>query len=271
VDNRDWAKLVIVEFLGPFALVFMGVGAIIQTQGGDVVAVALAHGLGIGLMFAAAGHISGGVFNPALTIGLWAARRIDQARAIVYIIAQCLGALAAAGCLTLVYRDVDRNAKGINLGVPSVGHAILNPDFNLSAGNAFVMEIILTFFLMFVFFGVAIDNRTGGRAIAALAIGLTISMGVLAGGAVSGAAMNPARWFGPAVIQGDFSDFWIWILGPIIGAVAAAVLYNDVLLSGTPAGAAPSDRIDPEHPRAVVEGEIRQEVIRSRRSQRRGR
>jgi aquaporin Z len=269
VDNREWAKLIIVEFLGPFALVFMGVGAIIQTQGGDVVAIALAHGLGIGLMIAAVGHISGGLFNPALTIGLWAARRMDQKRAIVYIVAECLGALAAAGCLTLVYRDIDRNA--VNLGVPAVGHGILNPDFNLSAGNALVMEIILTFFLMFVVFGVAIDSRTGGRAIAGLAIGLTITMDVLAGGAVSGAAMNPARWFGPAIVQGDFTDFWIWIVGPIVGAVAAAVLYNDVLLAGTFPGSPASADIDPEHPQAVVEAQVRQEPVRSRRSQRRGR
>ena len=270
MNNREWTKLAIVEFLGPFALTFMGVGAIIQTQGGDIVAIALAHGLGFGLMVAAAGHISGGVFNPALTIGLWAARRLDQTRAIVYIIAQLLGGLAAAGALTLVYRDLDRNA--VNLGVPAVGKAIRDTGFSLSAGNALVMEIILTFFLMFVVFGTAIDSRSGGRAIAGLAIGLTISMDVLAGGAVSGAAMNPARWFGPAVVQGDFADFWIWIVGPIVGAVAAAVIYNDVILAGTPAGAAPSDRVEIEHPRAVVEGEIRQEAVqRSRRSQRRGR
>lgn len=270
MSNREWAKLIIIEFLGPFALVFMGVGAIIQTQAGDIVAIALAHGLAIGLMVAAAGHISGGLFNPALTVGLWAARRIDQTRAIVYIVAQCLGALAGAGCLTLVYRDVDRNA--VNLGVPAVGHSILDPNVSLSAGNAVVMEILLTFFLMFVVFGVAIDNRTGGRAIAGLAIGLTIAMGVLAGASVSGAAMNPARWFGPAIVQGDFSDFWIWIVGPIIGAVAAAVLYNDVLLAGTFAGAPASADIDPERPQAVVEGQVReQQAARSRRSQRRGR
>jgi aquaporin TIP len=270
VTNREWAKLAIVEALGPFALCFMGIGAIIQTQGNDVVAIAFAHGLGIGVLVAAAGHISGGVYNPALTIGLWAARRIDQKRAIVYIVAQCLGALAACGCLVLVYRDVDRNA--VNLGVPAVGHGILDPSFSLSVWNALVMEIILTFFLMFVVFGTAIDNRTGGRAIAALAIGLTITMDILAGGAVSGAAMNPARWFGPAIVQGDFSDFWIWIVGPTVGAVAAAVLYNDVLLAGTTAGAPPADRIDPETPRAVVEGQARQEAVeRSRRAQRRGR
>ncbi len=270
MGNREWAKLLIVEFLGPFALCFMGIGAIIQTQGQDLIVIALAHGLGIGLLVAAAGHISGGVYNPALTIGLLVARRMDQTRAMLYIVAQCLGALAACGALTLVYRDLDRNA--VNLGLPAVGNAVLDPSFSLSSTNAFVMEIILTFFLMFVVFGVAIDNRSGGRAIAALAIGLTITMDILGGGAVSGAAMNPARWFGPAIVQGDFTDFWIWIVGPIIGAVAAAILYNDVLLSGTPAGAAPSDRIDPEHPRAVAEGEIRQDAAaRSRRSQRRTR
>jgi aquaporin Z len=270
VDNREWAKLLIVEFLGTFALVFMGVGAIIQTQGGDLVAIALAHGLGIGLMVAAVGHISGGLFNPALTIGLWAARRIDQTRAIAYIIVQCLGALAAAGALTLVYRDLDRNA--VNLGVPAIGNAVREATFNLSAGNALVMEIILSFFLMFVVFGTAIDSRTGGRAIAGLAIGLTITMDIFGGGAVSGAAMNPARWFGPAVVQNDFADFWIWIVGPVVGAVAAAVLYNDVLLSGTRAGAPPSDRVEIEHPRAGGESEMRQEQLqRSRRSQRRGR
>ena len=255
MDYRKWRKLAIVEFLGPFALVFMGVGAVIQTQGGDLVAVALAHGLAIGLTIAAAGHITGGVFNPALTVGLWAARRMDRTRAAVYIGAQCLGALAAALCLTLVYRAEDRDA--VNLGVPAIGHGILDPTFKLSAGNALVMEIILTFFLMFVVFGVAIDSRTGGRAIAALAIGLTITMDILAGGAVSGAAMNPARWFGPAIVQGDFSDFWIWIVGPIAGAIAAALLYNDVLLAGTTDDAATSERIDPQQPRAVVEGKRR--------------
>ncbi len=272
MDNREWAKLAIVEFLGPFALVFAGAGSIIMTQGQNIVAIALAHGLAIGLMVAAAGHISGGVYNPALTIGLWAARRIERSRALVYIVAQLLGGLAGAAALTLVYLDVDRNRPGVNLGVPAVGRA-LTVDHALSAGNALVMEIILTFFLMFVVFGVAIDSRTGGRAIAGLAIGLTITMDIFAGGAVSGAAMNPARWFGPAVVQGDFSDFWIWIVGPIVGAVIAAVVYNDVLLAGVPAGA-PPERVEPERPRAVVEGEAYAEpaaASRSRRSQRRRR
>ena len=267
MDNREWAKLAIVEFLGPFALCFMGIGAIIQTNinspGGDPVAIALAHGLGIGLILVAAGHITGGYCNPALTIGLVVARRLDRQQAIVCIVAQLLGGAAGAGVLTFVYRDIERNA--VNLGVPAIG-------VNHNAVNALIMEIVLTFFLMFVVFGVAIDHRTGARTIAGLAIGLAVTMGILAGSWVSGATMNPARAFGPELIQQDFADFWIWYLGPIIGAVAAAVVYNDVLLGRVLAAAPPSERTDVERPRAVVEGEAGAEaapVARSRRAQRR--
>jgi aquaporin Z len=270
VEERNWTKLFIVEFLGPFALVFAGVGAIIQTQGGNLLVIALAHGLAIGLMISAVGHISGGAFNPAVTLGLLAARRIDGARAIVYIIAQLLGAVAGAAMLTLIYPDLGdlgRNTGGINLGVPAIG-----PDFGL--GSGILMEIVLTFFLMFVIFGVAIDHRSG-RAISGLAIGLTITLDILAGGVVSGAVMNPARAFGPALIQQDFTDQWVYWLGPIIGAIIAALLYNNVLLADVPAGAAPSERIDPEHARAA--GHHAEPVAtatppaeRSRRSRRRG-
>ena len=231
----------LVEALGAFALCFMGIGAIILTQGQDIVAIALAHGLAIGLLVAAAGHISGGHFNPAVTLGMLVTGRISIQPAIAYIAAQLIGAVLGAGALTLTYLDVDRNK--VDLGLPVVGTSIsADPVQQLSAGNAVAMEAILTFFLMFVIFGVAVDNRSGGRAIAGLAIGFTISMGVLAGGAVSGAAMNPARWFGPAVIQQDFTDFWIWIVGPAVGAVVAAVVYSQFLL-----GSSEDDSIDTEH------------------------
>ncbi len=272
MNDRDWIKLAIVEFIGPFVLVFAGVGAIIQTQGTNLVAIALAHGLAIGLMVSAAGHISGGAFNPAVTLGLWAARRLDTVRAGVYIVAELLGAVAGAAALTLVYPDlgdIGRNRQGVNLGVPALG-----PDVSVS--NGLVMEIILTFFLMFVIMGVAIDHRTG-RAISGLVIGLTITMDILAGGTVTGAVMNPARAFGPSIIQGDWANHWIYWVGPIIGAVIAALLYNDVLLAGIRAGAAPSDRINPEHPREApgdddtVTRASRTPAARSRRSTRRSR
>jgi len=240
VDNREWTKLLIVEFLGPFALVFAGVGAIVATQGGDLVAIAFAHGLAIGLFVAAAGHISGGVYNPALAVGLWAARKLDSARAIVYIIVELIGALAGAALAKACFPN--SMADAVNLGVPAVGKGF-------STTNAFVMEIVATFFLMFVVFGVAIDKHSGGRAIAGLAIGLTITMDIFGGGAVSGAAMNPARWFGPAVIQGEYSDFWIWWVGPIVGALIAALLYAYLLLDETPS--VETADIDPESPRAA--------------------
>ena len=243
MNDRDMVKLAIVEFLGPFVLVFAGVGAIIQTQGGDVVAIALAHGLAIGLMVSAVGHISGGAFNPAITLGLWVTGRIESSRAALYVVAQLLGGLAGAAVLTLVYRDVERNAAGVNLGVPTVASGY-------SVGNALVMEAILTFFLMFVIYGVAIDHRTG-RVMSGLAIGLTITLDILAGGVVSGAAMNPARALGPALVQGDFEHHWIWWVGPAIGAALAAVLYHGVLLAGVVAAEAPSDNVDPEHPRSA--------------------
>jgi aquaporin Z len=241
MEDRDWIKLVVVEFLGPFALVFAGVGAIIQTQGENLVAIGLAHGLAIGLLVAAAGHISGGVYNPALTVGLVAARRLDPVRGVVYVVAQLAGGVVAAWFLTMLYPEAARDA--VNLGVPAIGEG-------LNAGNAAFMEIVLTFFLMFVVFGVAIDHRTG-RAISGLAIGLTITMDIYAGGAVSGAMMNPARAFGPALVAGDFADHWIWWVAPIAGAVVAALLYNDVLLAGIRPGADPSERIDPEAPRSA--------------------
>ncbi|MGH2561257.1 MAG: MIP/aquaporin family protein [Thermomicrobiales bacterium] len=268
MGDRELVKQLIVEFIGPAVLVFAGVGAIIQTQGdgADLVAVALAHGLAIGLMVLAAGHISGGHFNPAVTIGFYFARRIDTNRALAYIIAQLLGGLVGAGALTLVYQDVDRNR--VNLGVPAVGQAFSDAS-SLGAGRAVVMEIILSFLLIFVIFGTAVDVRSGGRAVAGLAIGLTISMDVLAGGIVSGAAMNPARWFGPAIVQQEWSDFWVWWVGPIVGAVAAAILYNDVLMRDDRVTAEPPRRPREEGESIPAESIPVETTQRSRRSRRR--
>jgi aquaporin TIP len=240
VDNREWTKLLVVEFLGPFALVFAGVSAIVATQGENLVAIAFAHGLAIGLFVAAAGHISGGVYNPALAAGLWVTKKLDSMRAIAYIIAEFAGATAGAALAKACFPD--SLVDPVNLGVPAVGAGFSNT-------NALIMEIIATFFLMFVVFGVAIDGRSGGRAIAGLAIGLTITMDIFGGGRVSGAAMNPSRWFGPAVIQNDYTDFWIWWVGPIVGAVAAALVYTYVLLEET--SATGTSDIDPESPRAA--------------------
>jgi aquaporin TIP len=220
--DAQLTKKAIVEFLGTFALLFIGIGSIVMTENTNLVAIALAHGLAIGLLIMAAGHISGGFFNPAVTIGMWVTRRIDGYGAIVYIAAQLLGALAGTLFVLATFPEAARNAVG--LGIPAVG-------IGYSSSNALVAEIVATFFLMFVIFGVAVDQRSAKGA-GGLAIGLSISMGIFATGAISGAALNPARWLGPAIVDGNWDDFWIWIVGPIVGAVVAALIFNDVLLAG---------------------------------------
>jgi aquaporin Z len=223
-DREFWIAL-LAEFLGAFALVVAGVGAIISTQsladGGNLVTVALAHGLAIGLMVAAVGHISGGHFNPAVTVSMLATGEIAIERAVGYIVAQLLGATAGAGLLTLIFPalgPLGRNNLGVNLGVPALG-----PDVTILGG--LLMEGVMTLFLVVVIFGSAVDPR-GPRAIAPLAIGLTITMDILAGGRLTGAAMNPARALGPAIVQQDFTNQWVYWLGPIVGGLIAAFAYK---------------------------------------------
>jgi aquaporin TIP len=225
VDDRDLWKAAVAEFIGPFALVVAGVGAIISTQnlsdGGNLVAVALAHGLAIGLMIAALGHISGGHFNPAVSISMLATGQIGVPRAAAYIVAQLLGAIAGAGVLTFIFPalgPMGRNNPGVNLGVPGLG-----PDVTMA--GAVIMEIIMTFFLVLVIFGTAVDPR-GSKAIAPLAIGLIITMDILGGGRITGAAMNPARSIGPALVQQDFTNWWIYWVGPILGGLIAGFAYK---------------------------------------------
>src|SRR5579859_39186 len=154
--DKDWYSRAIVEAVGTFALIFVGAGSIVATGGQNLVAIALAHGLAIGLMVAAAGQISGGVYNPSLTIALVAARRIGVNRGVYYIVAQLVGALVAALALKAIFPAAAVTA--VKLGTPGVG-----ADYGLLA--ALLAEIIMTFFLMYSVFGVAVDLR-GARAIA---------------------------------------------------------------------------------------------------------
>jgi aquaporin Z len=219
--EQNWLKNSVVEFVGTFALIFVGAGSIIATGGQNLVAIALAHGLAIGLMVAAAGHISGGVYNPSLTVGLMVTRRIGVGRGVYYIVAQLLGATVAALALKVIFAPAA--AAAVNLGTPAVG-------LGVGTAAAVLAEIIMTFFLMYSVFGVAVDQR-GAKAIAGLVIGLTITMDIFVGGGLTGAAMNPARWFGPAIVQGAFDNWWIYWVGPIIGASIAAVVWNQFYLS----------------------------------------
>ncbi len=214
----DYRKLV-AEFVGTFTLIFAGAGAIIASQGTNLVAIALAHGLAIAIMGSTLGHISGGVFNPALTIGLWVTRRLPAMDALSYIVSQLAGATVAALVLVAVFDETLRNQ--VHLGTPMLGSGT-------SAPQGVLVEAVLTFFLMLAVFGTALDSR--GPKLGALLIGLVLTMDIAAGGALTGAAMNPARTFGPALVSGTWDGHLVYWAGPILGAVAAAVLYEFVFL-----------------------------------------
>jgi aquaporin TIP len=203
------------EFVGAFALVFIGAGAIMT--GADLVGVALAHGLAIAVMASAVGHISGGHFNPAVTFGFLVTRRINLALALVYWLAQFAGAALAALLLWWIYPD--DVTEGANLGVPALSDRI-------GVGAGFFVEAVLTFFLVWVIFATAADPRGSFKSVAGLAIGLTITLDVLMGGPLTGAAMNPARAFGPQLVGNAWSDGWVWYLAPLLGGAAAALLYE---------------------------------------------
>jgi len=209
------------EFVGTFALIFVGSGSIVATHGANLTAIALAHGLVIAVMASAVGHISGGHFNPAVTFGFLVTRRIEIHLAAAYWFAQFTAALIAA----LVLRGVvpGPEADAVNLGAPSLGAGV-------SPGMGLVIEIILTFFLVWVIFATAADPRGAFASISGLAIGFTITLDIFMGGPFTGAAMNPARAFGPEIVQNFWSDAWIYYLGPLIGAGLAAFAYDKLYL-----------------------------------------
>lgn len=213
------------EGLAAFALVFAGCGAVITdtTQHGALGAlgVSLVFGLIIMAMIYATGHLSGAHINPAVTLAFTLTRHFPVRDAVAYIAAQLAGATAAALMLLAAWGD-----KPAQLGatVPSV-----------ATSTAVLYEVLLTALLMFVIIAVATDTRAVGAA-AALAIGGTVGLDALVGGPITGASMNPARSFGPALASGTWTDFWIYILGPITGAVLGAFAYQLIRTPQTPPG-----------------------------------
>lgn len=206
------------EFVGAFALIFVGAGAVLvaaPSPGAGNLDVALAHGLVIAVMVSAVGHISGGHFNPAVTLGFLVTGRLSPVVAVAYWIAQFVGAVAAAALLKWIFPS---DLQG-TLGSPAVGPGI-EPE------AALIIEAILTFFLVWVFFATAADPRGTFKSIAGLAIGLTITFDILLAGPLTGAAMNPARAFGPELLSGTWDDFWIWYVGPFAGGVLGAIAYE---------------------------------------------
>jgi MIP family channel proteins len=219
--DRPMAQRLIAEVVGTFTLIFIGAGAIIVLQGasdgGALVGVALAHGLAIATMVSAVGHVSGGHFNPAVTVAAWATRRMSSGGAILYVIAQLVGGVL--GALALRGFMPSELWEPVALGTPQVSPV-------LSDWQAIALEAVLTFFLVWVVFATALDPEGAFGKIAGLAIGFVITMDILAAGPLTGAAMNPARSFGPALVSGEFTGLWVYVLGPVIGGTVAALLYD---------------------------------------------
>jgi aquaporin Z len=223
---NDNARSALAEFIGTFILIFIGCGSVVMAGnllpvggGGGLVAVALAHGLALACIVSAIGHVSGGHVNPAVTAGLWVTGQIETAKAALYLGSQLLGALAGALALKLVMPSALTNA--VHLGTPGL-------DSTMGTGAAVVLEAILTFFLVFIVYGNAVDSRGASSKIAGLGIGLVLTFDILAGGPMTGAAMNPARWFGPAVASGTWTDWWVWIVGPLAGGIIAGFVGKTV-------------------------------------------
>jgi aquaporin TIP len=217
--EHDALRRGVAELVGTFALIFVGMGSIAFIQSNLLVGVALAHGLTIAIMASAVGHISGGHFNPAVTFGFLVTRRIVPALAAVYWLAQLAGAVLGA----LAVRALFPGEANLDAGVP-----VVNATINVGQGLA--IEALLTFFLVWVIFATAVDSGGAFKAIAGLAIGLTITFDVLFAGAMTGAAVNPARAFGPQLIGNHWSNWWVWYLGPFAGGAVAAVLYEVLYL-----------------------------------------
>jgi aquaporin NIP len=217
----DLLRRAAAEGLAAFTLVFAGCGAAVTaTRSGDpagTLGVALAFGLAVMVMVYATGHLSGAHINPAVTLAFTLSRHFPARDAAAYVVAQLTGATAGALLLLAVWSD---RPAGLGATVPSV-----------AAGSALVYELVMTAFLMFVIMAVATDTRAVGAA-AAIAIGGTVGLDALLGGAVTGASMNPARSLGPAIAAGEWQDFWVYVAGPLLGATAGAGAYQ--LVRGSP-------------------------------------
>lgn len=212
-------KIYTAEFIATFTLIFIGAGSVLVnelTNGAlGLVGIAFAHGLAIMTMVYAFGYVSGAHINPAVTIAMWATKRIETIKAVFYILSQLLGATFAALILSVIFTPVNSH-----LGVTELAS-------NFGFMNAVLLEAVMTFLLLTVIFGTAVDKRAPA-GFYGLAIGLTITLDILVSGPFTGGAMNPARAFGPALISGFWTNQLVYWVGPIIGALIAALTYEKV-------------------------------------------
>ena len=235
--NLQTRRSLLAEFLGTFALVFVGAGSIVTNQWTNgalgLGGIAAAHALVLSVMISALGHISGGHFNPAVTFAIWIARRISTASAVFYWVAQLVGAVVAGLLLLVVFPR--EQWQPVHLGTPALG-------LGIGFGKGVLVEAILTLFLVLVVFGVAVDSRGSFKSVAGFGIGLVLGFDILVGGPLTGASMNPARTFGPALASGYWQDDLVYWIGPLVGAAAGALIYTYLLLPRRGAGEPGSDR-----------------------------
>jgi MIP family channel proteins len=214
--NDKAMKAYVAETIGTFALCFIGAGSICINAG--LVGIALAHGCVLAVMISALGHISGGHFNPAVTFGALVGGKIAVTRSVAYVAAQLIGAVLAGYLLLKIFPG-----KPENLGTPGVAAGV-------SGKAAIVVEMVLTFFLVTVVYGTAIDERGTWKAIGGFGIGFTVLCDILMGGPLTGASMNPARTFGPALAAGYWNYHVVYWIGPLIGGGLAGLIYGRYLI-----------------------------------------
>jgi MIP family channel proteins len=219
MSERTWPALV-AEAVGTFLFFFVGAGSVVVAtmagpSGPGLVSVALAHGLVLAVLVSALAAVGSGHFNPAVSFGVWVAGRMSAARVAMFVVAQLAGALAAGLTLRAIFSP---GAWGpTNIGTPALGTGI-TPVVGIA------IEAILTVILVLVVFGTAVDDRA--PQLGGLAIGFAVAADILMGGPLTGAAMNPARWFGPALASGALDNWYVWWIGPLVGAGIAGLLYR---------------------------------------------
>ncbi len=218
-------KKYIAELVGTFALVFVAAGSVcadfyLRRSGGQglgLLGISIAFGVVVIAIIYVTSYISGSHVNPAVTISFWITKRMDPNTAIMYIISQIAGAALAGLALRTLFPDA---LKTVYLGT-----CILSSGVSVTRG--ILMEFIITFLLVFTFYGTLVDRRASA-GFAGIAIGLVVLFGSMIGGTISGGAMNPVRAFGPAIASGQFTHHYVWWIGPILGGIAAAVVYDKI-------------------------------------------
>lgn len=225
---RSAWNAVIAEGVGTFLFLFVALGAAVTAEASDagLVRVALATGLALMVLIASIAPVSGAHFNPAVTFGVWLLGNIDGRRALAYVLVQCIGGLLAAAALLPAF--------GIASGL---ARPVLGPDLDPLAGAG--IEAVLTAVLFMAVVGTVLDPRS--PKLGALLIGLAVAAGILMGGPLTAAAMNPARWLGPAVITGELTNAQVWIIGPLLGAAVVALLFRYLLLPAADVTRTPGD------------------------------